>query len=192
MTASLVDRFCAVLIATVCLVPIGACQSASPRGGSAGLHNPDDIAVNREQLRLKMRALVGPITGRIESAADDIAAASSDRAVQDAALAWKIEAVPAMREALFIPSPSLALMDAWVFAHQMNNYFDHGPGRTRLGASSGKAAAACQALEADLTRVAASATRSRDVSGARDFVRAWAADHPITGTIAAREPVLSV
>jgi uncharacterized coiled-coil protein SlyX len=74
----------------------------------------------------------------------------------------------------------------------MSDYFDHGPGKARLGASSGKAAAASKALETDLTRVAASATGSGDVSGARGFVRKWAADHPITGTIAAREPVLSV
>jgi hypothetical protein len=192
MTASFIDRFRALSIATVCLLPVGACLSASPRGGNAGLHRPDDIAVNREQMRVKMRALVGPVTGKIESAADDIAAASTDRAVQDAALEWKIEAVPAMRDALFIPSPSVALMDAWVFAHQMSDYFDHGPGQTHLGAFSGRAAAACLALEADFTRVAASATVSGDVSGARDFVRKWAAAHPITGTIAAREPVLSV
>jgi hypothetical protein len=190
--AAIIDRFCAVSIATVCLLPIGACLSASPRGVTAGLHRPDDIAVNREQMRVKMRALVGPITGKIESAADDIATAATDRAVQDAALEWKIEAVPAMRDALFIPSPSLALMDAWVFAYQMSDYFDAGPGHTRLGAFSGRAAAACLALEADLTRVAASATVSGDVSAARDFVRKWAAAHPITGTIAAREPVLSV
>ncbi len=190
--AAFIDRFRAVSIATVCLLPIGACLSAGPRGATAGLHHPDDIAVNREQMRLKMRALVGPITGKIESAADDIATASTDRAVQDAALDWKIEAVPAMRDALFIPSPSLALMDAWVFAHQMSDYFDAGPGHARLGAFSGRAAAACVALEADLTRVAASATVSGDVSAAREFVRKWAAAHPITGTIAAREPVLSV
>jgi cell division septum initiation protein DivIVA len=188
MTTSFCDRF---LVATVCLLPIVACQSAAPRAPVAGLHNPDDIAVNREQLRLRMRALVGPLTAKVESAADDIAAASTDRAVQEAALDWKIEAVPAMREALFIPSPSLALMDAWVLAHQMSDYFVQGPGRTRLGAFSGQAAAASQALEADLARVAASATTSRDVSAARNIVRQWAADHPITGTIGSREPVLS-
>ena len=192
MTASVIDRVRVLLMAMLCLLPIGACQSASPRGGAAGLHHPDDIAVNREQLRLRMRALVGPITGKIESAADEIAAQSSDRAVQDAALEWKLEAVPAMRAALFIPSPSLALMDAWVFAYQMSDYFDHGPGQTRLGASSARAAAASRDLEADLARVAASATGSGNVSGARAFVRKWAADHPITGAIAAREPVLSV
>ena len=190
MTTSLSDHSRA-LIAAVCLLSIGACQSASPRGASAGLQNPDDIAVNREQLRLRMRALAGPMTAKIESAADDIAAGSTDRAVQEAALDWKIEAVPAMREALFIPSPSVALMDAWVFAHQMSTYFARGPGRARLGSSSGKAAAASDALEADLARVAASATKSHDVSSARAFVRQWAADHPITGSIASREAVLS-
>jgi hypothetical protein len=168
-----------------------ACQSASMRGGKVGLHRPDDIAVNREQLRLRVRALVGPMTGKIESAADEIAAESTDPSVQRAALDWKIDAVPAMREALFLPTPSMALMDAWVLLQQMSDYFDHGPGKISMGASSAKAAAACRSLEEEFTRVAQSATHSGDVSDARESVRQWAAAHPITGAIAAREPVNS-
>jgi hypothetical protein len=148
--------------------------------------------VNREQLRLRMRALVGPMTGAIEAAADEIAASSPDRAVQRAALDWKIQAVPALREALFQPDPSLALMDAWVLLLQMSDYFDRGPGKKSMAGAGTRAAAACRQLEKDITRVAASATVSGDVSKARDFVRQWATDHPITGTIAAREPVLAV
>jgi hypothetical protein len=181
-----------LVIGALCLSALSACQSAFAHGGTVGLHNPDDIAVNREQLRLRVRALVGPVTGKIESAADEIAAASTDAAVQRAALEWKIDAVPAIREALFLPTPSMALMDAWVLLHQMNDYFDHGPGKISLGASSAKAAAACRSLEDDMARVAASATVSGDVAQARDFVRQWALDHPITSTIAAREPVNSV
>jgi hypothetical protein len=185
-------RLAALSVAICPLMSTAACQSASARGGKVGLHRPDDIAVNREQLRLRVRALVGPITGRIESAADEIAAESTEASVQRAALEWKIDAVPAMREALFLPTPSMALMDAWVFLQQMSDYFDYGPGKISLGASSAKAAAACRSLEDELTRVAASTTTSGDVSGARESVRQWAAAHPITSTIAAREPVNSV
>src|SRR5215467_4049738 len=178
--------------ATGLMLAIAGCQSAGVHRGTVAIHNPDNIAVNREQLRLRVRALVGPITGKIESAADEIATTSTDVRVQRAALDWKIDAVPAMREALFLPTPSMALMDAWVLLHQMNDYFDHGAGKTSFGASSGKAAAACRSLEDDMARVAASATVNGDVSAAREFVRKWASDHPITGTISAREPVNSV
>src|SRR5215467_10584390 len=93
------------LIGLICLTALGGCQSATVRGGNVGLHTPDDIAVNREQLRLRVRALVGPVTGNIESAADEIAASSTDARIQRAALDWKIDAVPAIREALFLPTP---------------------------------------------------------------------------------------
>jgi hypothetical protein len=180
-------------IAICASLAVGGCRSAAPRaGGAAKLQHPSDVAVNREQLRLRMRALIGPMTGRIESTANEIAAASTEPAVRQAALEWKIDAVPAMREALFQPDPSMALMDAWVLLYQMIDYFDHGPGKTRLGDASPVAEAACRTLEEQLTGVAASATVSGDVSKARDVVRRWAGDHPLTGTVAAREPVLSV
>jgi hypothetical protein len=191
--ANHVSRLMRLLIpATGLLLTIVGCQSARVNRGHVANYNIDNLAINREQLRLRVRALVGPITGKIESAADEIAATSTDVRVQRAALEWKIDAVPAMREALFLPTPSMALMDAWVLLHQMNDYFDHGPGKARFGASNEKAAAACRSLEDDMAHVAASATVSGDVSTAREYVRKWAADHPITGTIAAREPVNSV
>ena len=40
--------------------------------------------------------------------------------------------------------------------------------------------------------MAATATTSGDVSKLRGFVETWAAGHPITGTIAARQPILSI
>ena len=169
------------------------CRSASPRTGQIGvLHDPDDVKVNREQLRLRVRSLVGPMTGRMESAADEIAASTASQTVRLAALEWKIDAVPAMRDSLFQPDPYVALIDAWVLLYQMSDYFERGPGKTRLGPASALAAVASRASEDHLTGVAASATTSGDVSKVREFVRTWAAEHPITGTIAARQPILSI
>ncbi len=169
------------------------CRSASPRTAQTGvLHDPRDVKVNREQLRLRVRSLVGPMTGRMESAADEIAASTASQTVRLAALEWKIDAVPAMRDSLFQPDPHVALVDAWVLLYQMSDYFERGPGRTRLGPASALAAAACRTSEDHLAGVAASATTSGDVSKVREFVRKWAAEHPITGTIAARQPILSI
>ncbi len=132
------------------------------------------------------------MTGRMESAADEIAASTTSSTVRLAALEWKIDAVPAMRDSLFQPDPSVALIDTWVLLHQMGDYFESGPGKTRLGPASAQAAAACRTSEDYLAGVAASVTTSGDVSKVRDFVRRWAADHPMTGTIAARQPILSI
>ena len=97
-----------------------------------------------------------------------------------------------MRDSLFQPDPYVALIDTWVLLYQMGDYFESGPGKTRLGPASAQAAVACRASEDHLTGVAASVTTSGDVSKVREFVRRWAAEHPITGTIAARQPILSI
>jgi len=49
-----------------------------------------------------MRSLVGPMCGEIEQAADQIITGATNDAVKRAALQWKIEGVPAVREALFV------------------------------------------------------------------------------------------
>ena len=182
------------LVVAVGLVIFAAgCRSASPRTGQIGvLHDPGDVKVNREQLRLRVRSLVGPMTGKMESAADEIADSTTSPTVRLAALEWKIDAVPAMRDSLFQPDPYVALIDAWVLLYQMVDYFESGPGKTRLGPESVVAAVACRTSEDHLAGVAASATTSGDVSKVREFVRKWAAAHPITGSIAARQPILSI
>ena len=175
------------------MIVTAGCRSASPRTGQVGiLHDPNDVKVNREQLRLRVRSLVGPMTGRMESAADEIVESTTSPAVRLAALEWKIDAVPAMRDSLFQPDPYVALVDAWVLVYQMGNYFESGPGKAKLGPASAQAAAACRASEDHLAGVAATATTSGDVSKLRGFVETWAAGHPITGTIAARQPILSI
>ena len=150
-----------------------------------------DIAVNSEQIRLRMRALVQPMSGVIVSAADQISAGTTEESVKREALLWKIEAVPALREALFQPSPMTAVFDAWVLTFQMTDYFEHGSGGKALGTSQSIAVEACRYLESEMARVAASLTVSGDVSKGRAFGRKWAAAHPIRGSIASRESTLS-
>jgi hypothetical protein len=150
-----------------------------------------DINLTLNQIRLRMRALVGPLCGEIEQAADRIAAGTTNRPVQRAALEWKIEAVPAMRGALFQPDPLTALVDSWALCNQMADYFETGAGKTGLGDSSPIAVATCRRLEETLAQVAGTITASGDASETRVHVRHWAADHPIKHSIAGRESVLS-
>jgi hypothetical protein len=180
---------------TACLILLAlagsGCRIVLPKYKSyAKVHPQQDIVANSEQMRLRMRAHVQPLTGVIVSAADQIMAGTTNRAIRRQALLWKIDAVPALREALFLPSPVAAVFDAWVMTFQMTDYFDKGPGKEGLGEAHAIAVTTCQHLETELARLAASVTISGDVSKARAFAKQWAADHPMRQSIAGRESIL--
>ena len=175
----------------LCLVACG-CHFAMPeRKLNASLHSQKDVAATYDQVRLRVRSMVGPACGVIEQAADQIIAGTTNAAVQRAALLWKIEGVPALRAALFQPDPYTAQFDSWVLCYQMANYFEIGPGKLSLGEASPIAVAACHHLEEEMNRVAASMTISGDVTRGRAFAKKWAGAHPIRYSIADRETTLS-
>ena len=180
-----------VFVAALLVTGTGCRMALPERTIEAKVHTQQDMTVAQNQARLRMRALVEPMCGAIEQTADAIIAGTTNRTVQQAALRWKIEGVPALRKALFRPDPFTAMSDTWVLFYQMADYFETGRGQEALGPASAQAAATCRRLEEEFTQIVASATRSGDVSTARAFARQWAADHPIRSAIAARESILS-
>jgi hypothetical protein len=194
-------RFRVVTVHTVLGVVLWAAAEASLVGcavkarahkfDSRG-HAAEDVKVNANQVRLKMRSLVDPMCGEIERTADQIAGGSSDPAVRRAAIRWKIEAVPGLREALFQPEPFVALADSWVFFNQMADFFETGAGKTALGDSATLAVETCRRLEQEMAEVAAAMTFSGDVSRVRGFAKRWAAEHPIRYAIQDRESTLGL
>jgi len=168
------------------------CKVAAPHQDIENtVHAREDLAVTEQQVRIRMRALVEPLSGTIVESADRIMAGTTNRTVRRAALVWKIEAVPALREALFRPNPFVATMDTWVLTLQMREYFESGPGREAMGDAAPVAVETCRALSAEVERIAASMVKSGDVSDARAFAEKWATEHPIRHSIASRESTLS-
>ena len=176
-----------VFLGTLIVASAGCCVTAPHRQQIETIHTRGDIAVNSEQARVRVRSLVQPLCGTIVEGADRILAESTNRVVRRQALLWKIEGVPAMREALFLPNPLLSVSDAWVLARQMADYFEKGAGREALGEASAIALATCEALEDELQKVAVSLTESGDVRDVQQFVQRWAAEHPMRHSIAGRE-----
>jgi len=148
------------------------------------------MAANVNQVRLKMRSLVGPMAGEIEHTADQIAAGTADPTVRRAAIRWKIEAVPTLTAALFQPEPFTAVLDTWVFFNQMADFFETGAGKDHLGESAPVAVEASRRLEQEIADVFAAMTVSHDVSRVRAFAKSWAAAHPIRYAIGDRETAL--
>ena len=138
-----------------------------------------DLAVDANQVRLRMRSLVDPLAGEIERTADQIAAGTSAPSVKRAAIRWKIEGVPALRAALFQPDPFTAVFDTWVMTYQMADYFESGDGRVTLGASApwrSKPAANWKRISRKSWRPSPSPEMSPKFA---PFAKQWAAENPI-------------
>jgi hypothetical protein len=181
-----------LLIPCILMMAGAGCRITAPRPDmEATVHAREDVAATPQQIRLRMRALVEPLSGVIIESADQISAATTNRVVRREALLWKIEAVPALREALFRPNPFAAIMDTWVLTWQMTDYFESVRGREALGDAAPIAITACQYLENQIETVTASMMISGNVSDARKFAREWARTHPIRHSIASRESTLS-
>lgn len=178
--------------AFLCALLLGAsgCQVTSPQR-NVSQDTQANMAVTQNQTRLRMRSLVDPMCGQIEETADAIMAGTTDRNVDLAALKWKIDGVPAMREALFQPDWATAASDTLVLCIQMADYFEAGAGKDELGPASAQAAATCRRMQEEFTHVLASATTSGDVSQVSAIATDWAAEHPIRRSISDRPSTLS-
>jgi hypothetical protein len=173
---------------------LGACVTTPPPVAKMKneVHASEDLAVTMQQLRVRMRTLVEPFAAVIVESADRIMETAPDRDIRREALLFKIQAVPAMREALFRPHPFNAILDSWALSWQLTDYFETGRGSIVLGDAAPVAAASCRYLGAQIESVAASMTHSGDVSDTRAFTRKWAAEHPIDYSIAGRESTVSL
>jgi len=180
----------AALFITLSVGAVGCRVSQGPL--VTGAQSAKDVAVSRNQLRLRMRSLVQPMSGQIEQSADAIIADTTDPKVKMAALQWKIDAVPAIRAALFQPDPAVAALDTAVLCNQMIDYFEKGPGKQALGPASARAAATSRQMLDEFLRALAAGTYSGDISKGAKFAKKWAAEHPIRHSIADRESALAM
>lgn len=154
-------------------------------------HESDDISATYQQIRLRMRSLVDPMSGRIESTADQIVAEYDDPGIRRAAIEFKADGVPALREALFQPAPMTAVFDTWTFLFQTQDFYRTGDGAKALGPASGKVVTELRKMEAEYAVTVAEFTESKDVREGRTFAKNWAASHPIRDSIAYRPSTLT-
>src|SRR5262245_16046565 len=174
-----------------CVAVSGCSVRRASMGFGSEVQSSRDIAVTENQVRLRMRATVHPMCGAVEQAANEIIASTDDRAVKLAALTWKCDAIPAIREALFQPDVATAALDTLVLCIQMGDFYETGAGTRALGPLSDRAVTACRSMQEAFTRVLASGTFSGDISKAVAFAKRWAAEHPIEGSISARQTTLA-
>ncbi|HEY7513644.1 MAG TPA: hypothetical protein VIC87_04175, partial [Vicinamibacteria bacterium] len=103
------------------------------------------------------------------------------------ALAFKVDAVPAVYAAAYRAEPLAATVDVWALALQAVRYFDDGAGRNVFGDQQALAREATRGLLAEVDEaIRKVATRPDVFDRARANVEAWASDHPIRHTFSSR------
>ncbi len=128
----------------------------------------------------------------VESAADTIAARSTDPAVRRRALRWKIAATPLIEEASLRSDPVVATIDLWAFSVQLSAYLRRGDGRDAFGELQPMALAASDTLQRLAGAVAGRVVGSGDtLSRVGRSIRDWADQHPLRGGELVRPSVLS-
>ncbi len=87
-----------------------------------------------ETLRMRMHEYSITFAADVDLAAAAIERQATDPTVRRNAVLWRVRGIPEMRKACFRLAPIGALVDAWIFARQMNQLFGDGAGAGAFGA----------------------------------------------------------
>ena len=145
---------CTLLGVVVC--SLGACQTPKRQVAVRELAPGLNPAAREEALRAGVHEYLLDFLGEVEMASDRIAAESVDPAVRRNALLWRLNVIPAMRQACFRPNPFGAALDAWILTAQMKAFFETGPGSNAFGAHQEDTIAVATLLETQIAALWAS------------------------------------
>jgi hypothetical protein len=128
--------------------------------------------------------------GVIEETAYRILAERPDPRVRLAVLRWRFYAVQAFQKPLFQPDPFVAVVDAWLLAEQIIQYYQEGAGRGTLGDYEAPVVETCTRLRQELGQLFTRAAGGPSSKGLdRAWAEKWVRAHPIQSHFFVRESV---
>jgi hypothetical protein len=146
-----------------------------------------------EPLRARLREYAITFAARVDLTATSIERRAPDAVVARNALLWKLRAIPEMRQACFRPEPVGALIDAWTFVRQMDQFFREGAGVKAFGPLQPEALEVSGRLVGEMREITDSIAVSPDarVRLERQIVDPWLAAHPLGDLSFVRESPLA-
>jgi hypothetical protein len=170
----------------VALAATWACLPKTAHRQTDVMEKSGTIAVSAAELRAQVNALADRFADQIEETADRIGTATADPAGRRRALAFKIDAVPAVYTAAYRADPLASVVDVWALAFQLDDYVRDGAGRDAFGAGQGVARDGARELVAEADRVARRAVLPGEFDRARADVLGWAGRNPVRYTFSSR------
>jgi hypothetical protein len=134
-----------------------------------------------ESLRGRMHEYAITFAAEVDLAASSLERRAADATVRRNALLWRVRGIPEMRKACFRLEPVAALVDAWVFARQMEQLFSEGAGAGAFGTFQDEVVAVSHRLVQQVREIGGSIAVSPEtrVEFERRFIDPFLADHPL-------------
>lgn len=138
-----------------------------------------------EALRARTHEYSITFAAEVDLAAAAIEQRARDSTVRCNALLWRVRAIPEMRKACFRLEPIGALVDAWIFARQMDQLFAAGA----FGAFQPEAVGVSRRLVDQIREIGGSIAVSPEarVEFEHKFIDPWLAEHPLRDITFVRE-----
>jgi len=168
------------------------CVSTAPQKSVLMERETPDIKATAYQLRLHLNLYAQYFSLEIERVADEIIANTDDYEIRKNALIWKIYAIPAGYNAIFLRDPLAANFDIWVLCAQMTDYFQTGIGNNLFGPMQFRAIQVSEQLEAEVVNFAKSVALDTTISKAMDFVYKFAEENPLDNHYFARASTMEL
>jgi hypothetical protein len=169
--------------ACLALCSLAACAGLNTKPTGPDLKPWPEIRpdVRVETLRARMHEYSTTFAAEVDRAAMAIERQAADSNVRRNAVLWRVRAIPEMRKACFRLEPVSALVDAWIFARQMDQLFADGAAAGAFGTFQPQAVDVSRRLVARMREIgdsiAVSAQSRADFE--RRFVDPWLAEHPL-------------
>jgi hypothetical protein len=170
--------------ALACLL-LSACSATAPRQ-TRFMREGSDLEVSADELRIRVRAMAGRFSGLLVESADRMMASTDDPEARRIALNWKVHGIPAMQTALFQPDPLAAAVDSWAFIEQIKNFLVSDDAAHFPDAVLTESLALVTRMEEEIEALGRQITSPEGFERTRERITAWAAEHPITGSLATR------
>lgn len=165
------------------------CARSTPRQ-TPYMRSVGNISVSAEELRVRTLGLAHLFMSAVEAAGNEIRDATDDPRIEQNALLWKIQSVPAVQEAAFNAEPLAALFDLWALAQQMSDYMT-GPGGEAAFADTAPIAIEASAfLLEEIRAIVAGIGTDEQLRTGEQRIREWAAEHPIDSRYLVRTSII--
>ena len=160
-----------------------ACASVSKKSTHPNLEPWPEIRPDfrMETLRVRMTEYAITFDADVDLAATAIDLRATDSTVRRNALLWRTRAIPEMRKACFRLEPVMALIDAWIFARQMDQLLSEGAGAGALGTFQPEAVVVARRLVDEVREIGGSIAVSPEARAEFEHrvIDPWLTEHPL-------------
>jgi hypothetical protein len=171
------------VVACVAVFSLVGCASLMKQPPRADLSPWPEIKTDLpvETLRTRLNEYSVTFAAQVDLAAASIERQATDAGIRRNAVLWRVRAIPEMRKACFRLEPIAGLVDAWIFARQMDQLFSVGAAADAFGTLQPDAVAVSRRLLAEVREIAASVAVSPEaqLEFERKFIDPWLVDHPL-------------